>query len=102
MPSCPIRHPGAESFAACARRSYRQRRALISFVLPWSVLPTPCLLGRRGSIFNLTERRAADNLFQSPTLQLAGRPCLADAHHIAHACRVLFIVSVELLRALDD
>src|ERR1700692_280281 len=64
--------------------------------------PYAVLLGCRGSVFNLTERRAAHDLFKSPTLELARRTGLADANDIAYTRRILLVVSVELLRALDD
>src|SRR5580692_302458 len=50
--------------------------------------PYARLLGCRGSVFNLTERRAAHDFFKSPTLELARRPGLADADNIADTRRV--------------
>src|SRR5271165_1958836 len=64
--------------------------------------PYARLLGCRGSVFNLTERRAAHDFFKSPTLELARRTSLTDANHIPHARGILLVVRVKFLRALDD
>src|ERR1017187_5980153 len=52
---------------------------------------------RGSSIFDLAERRAPDNLFQRPPLQLAQRTRLANANHIAHPRRTLLVVGIEFL-----
>src|ERR1700742_2243306 len=66
--------------------------------------PWPLYLGlrHRGRLFNLAQRRAPNNLFQRPALQLAQRAALANANHIADARRVLLVMGIELLGALDD
>src|SRR5579863_3556507 len=49
-----------------------------------------CLVGLLDRpIFDLAQGRTPHNLFKRPPLQLAQRPGLADAHHVAHARRAL-------------
>src|SRR5208282_4529847 len=105
---CPVRRPGAESPAACARRSCRPPRALFSFAQPWFALLSLALLfsgdgfARQNGVFDLSERRPPHNLFKRPPLQLAQRARLADAHHIAQPRRTLLVMGIELLGRAHD
>src|ERR1035438_1769099 len=102
-PFCPARRPRAESLAACARRSYRPPRAWFSFAQPWVLLLTllalvSCLgCGLDGRVLDLAQRRTPDDFLERPPLQLAQRPCLANAHHVAKPRRALLVVGIELL-----
>src|SRR5689334_9324645 len=52
--------------------------------------------------FHPNLHRAPDHFSECPPLQLAQRPVLHNAHHVADLGRAVFIVSVELLLLRDD
>src|SRR6185437_1215118 len=101
--TCSLRAPELSATASMVLICTAMVFLLALFFSPVELPDRLALLhGLVGRVFHLRQRRAAHNLFKRPPLQLAQRPRLADAHHVADPRRVLLVVRVKLLRRPHD